>query len=139
MLYDPHTLAGKAVCDTLGVDPNRGLDKEQVNASRARFGTNRVAGHKIKPAWRIFFEQFADPVIYVLGTAALLVILVLQGRRVHRTRYRRPHCYARDTAIVLASGVVIAVVMITSVVFFLIFLLYTTRGRRARKAQADVG
>jgi energy-coupling factor transport system permease protein len=47
-----------------------------------------------------------------LGTAALLVILVLQGRRVHRTRYRRPHWHARDTAIVLASGVVIAVVMI---------------------------
>ena len=75
MLYDPHTLTGKAVCDTLGVDPNCGLGKEQVSASRARYGMNRVAGHKKKPAWRIFFEQFADPVIYVLGAAAMLALV----------------------------------------------------------------
>jgi len=33
---------------------------------------------------------------------------------------------------------VIAVVMITSIVFFVIFLLYTTRGRRGGKARGDV-
>ncbi len=74
MLHDPHTSAGKAVCDTLGVDPNQGLSREQVHASRARYGMNRVAGHKKKPAWKIFLEQFADPVIYVLGTAVLLAL-----------------------------------------------------------------
>ena len=47
-----------------------------------------------------------------LGTAGLVAILGLQGRRVHRTRYRRPRWQARDTAIVLTSAVVIAVVMV---------------------------
>jgi energy-coupling factor transport system permease protein len=46
-----------------------------------------------------------------LGTASLLAILGLQGRRVHRTRYRRPRWHARDTIIVLASALVVAVVM----------------------------
>ena len=45
MLYDPHTLAGKAVCDTLGVDPNRGLDKEQVDVIRAAIVDHVLCGH----------------------------------------------------------------------------------------------
>ena len=47
-----------------------------------------------------------------LGTVGLVAILVLQGRRVRRTRYRRPRWRARDTAIVLSSAVVIAVVTV---------------------------
>jgi energy-coupling factor transport system permease protein len=47
-----------------------------------------------------------------LGTASLLAILWLQGRRVHRTRYRRPPWQARDTIIVLTSAIVTAVVMV---------------------------
>jgi len=46
------------------------------------------------------------------GIASLLAILWLQGRRVHRTRYRRPRWQTRDTTIVLASAVVIGVVMV---------------------------
>ena len=46
-----------------------------------------------------------------LGTAGLVAILGLQGRRVHRTRYRRQHWHARDAAVVLASVIVIAVVL----------------------------
>jgi energy-coupling factor transport system permease protein len=46
-----------------------------------------------------------------LGTTGLLAILGLQGRRVHRTRYRRPRWHARDTVIVLASAIVVAAVL----------------------------
>jgi energy-coupling factor transport system permease protein len=38
-----------------------------------------------------------------LGVAAMLVIFGLQGRRVQRTRYRRPRWLGRDTAVIGAS------------------------------------
>jgi Ca2+-transporting ATPase len=75
MLNQPHTSTGKAICDSLQVDPKKGLDDIQVKKLRARYGPNLVAEHKSKPAWKIFSEQFADPVIYVLGTAVLLALI----------------------------------------------------------------
>ena len=47
-----------------------------------------------------------------LGGAGLLAIFGLQGKRVQRTRYRRPTWHGRDTAIVLASALVATVVVI---------------------------
>ena len=75
MHHEPHTLAGKTVCESLEVDPKSGLDDHRVKKLRARYGPNLVAEHKRKPAWRIFVEQFADPVIYVLGAAVLLAFI----------------------------------------------------------------
>jgi energy-coupling factor transport system permease protein len=46
-----------------------------------------------------------------LGVAGLFAILGLQGRRVHRSRYRRPRWRARDTAVVMASVTVLGVVV----------------------------
>jgi energy-coupling factor transport system permease protein len=45
------------------------------------------------------------------GVAGLAALFGLQGRRVHRTRYRRPGWRARDTAVVIASAIVLAVVV----------------------------
>ena len=46
-----------------------------------------------------------------LGVAGLAAVFGLQGRRVHRTRYRRPSWQARDTAIVIASVIVLVVIL----------------------------
>ncbi len=46
-----------------------------------------------------------------LAVAGMLAILGVQGRRVKRTRYRRPRWYARDSAIVIASAAVLGVVV----------------------------
>jgi len=46
-----------------------------------------------------------------LGVAGLTAVFGLQGKRVHRSRYRRPRWHARDTAIVIASAAVLAVVI----------------------------
>jgi len=48
----------------------------------------------------------------ILGVLLILAVFVLQGRRVHRTRYRRLPWHARDTAVVVACAVVIAAVAI---------------------------
>jgi energy-coupling factor transport system permease protein len=46
-----------------------------------------------------------------LGVGGLLAILLLQGRRVHHTRYRRPRWHARDTAVAISSTIVLAVIL----------------------------
>jgi energy-coupling factor transport system permease protein len=46
-----------------------------------------------------------------LATAGMLAILGFQGRRVQRTHYRRPRWHVRDTAVVIASAVVLAAVV----------------------------
>lgn len=46
-----------------------------------------------------------------LGVVGLLAVFALQGRQVQRSRYRRPGWYSRDTAVAIASIVVIAVVL----------------------------
>jgi energy-coupling factor transport system permease protein len=46
-----------------------------------------------------------------LAVAALLAIFLLQGRRVHRSRYRRPRWQARDTVLAVASAVVLGAVV----------------------------
>lgn len=48
----------------------------------------------------------------VLGMAGLLLSFAVQGRQVRRTRYRRTRWHGRDTAIVAASALVVAVVVV---------------------------
>jgi hypothetical protein len=48
----------------------------------------------------------------ILGVSVMLAIWAIQGRRVRRTRYRRPRWRWRDTVLVAASAVVLAVIVI---------------------------
>lgn len=45
------------------------------------------------------------------GVAVMFALFAVQGRRVHRTRFRRPEWRGRDTLLVLASGLVVAAVL----------------------------
>jgi hypothetical protein len=49
-----------------------------------------------------------------LGVAGLLAAFALQGRQVHRTRYRRPPWHVRDTILAAACGIVIVVVILAN-------------------------
>jgi energy-coupling factor transport system permease protein len=49
--------------------------------------------------------------LVALGVAGLAGVFGLQGKRVHRTRYRRPRWYPRDTAVATASAIVLAVIL----------------------------
>jgi energy-coupling factor transport system permease protein len=46
------------------------------------------------------------------GTIGMVAVFALQGRQAKRSRYRRPRWQGRDTAVVLASAVTLAVVLI---------------------------
>jgi energy-coupling factor transport system permease protein len=49
--------------------------------------------------------------LVILGTAGMLAVLGAQGRRSHRTRYRRLRWHARDTAVTMACATILIVVL----------------------------
>jgi energy-coupling factor transport system permease protein len=59
------------------------------------------------PDWGIW-----GAVLIVLGGGSMMAIWGVQGRRVRRTRYRRAKWHWRDTTIVAAGAVVLAVIVI---------------------------
>ena len=58
------------------VDPNFGLDPDQVRSSRERFGANRLTPLPREPAWRKLLDKFDDPIVKILIAAALLSMIV---------------------------------------------------------------
>ncbi len=75
MVSKPHTLDAASVCEALGVDARRGLSNNRVRTLQEQHGLNQISEQRKKPAWRVLLEQFADPVIYVLGSAIVLALL----------------------------------------------------------------
>jgi Ca2+-transporting ATPase len=90
---EPHAAGAAAVAASLGVEPLRGLDGEQVLERRARYGVNVLQTIRPRSVWRIMFDQFASLVVALLMVAAgiawatgdgvdavaILVVLVLNA------------------------------------------------------------
>ena len=53
-----------------------GLDQEQVEASRRKYGGNVLTEPEKEPLWRQFFEKFQDPIIRILLIALCLSVIV---------------------------------------------------------------
>ncbi len=75
MVSEPYTMHGASVCEALGVDAQRGLQTNRIRKLQEEHGLNQISEQGRKPAWRVLLEQFADPVIYVLGSAIILALL----------------------------------------------------------------
>ena len=66
-----------------GSDPLQGLTAAEVLQRREQFGPNLIDATEAVPAWRKFFDQFADPLIYLLLGAVVVSFAawVLEGRQ----------------------------------------------------------
>ena len=53
-----------------------GLTPQQVEASRAQYGTNILTPPETEPWWKLYLEKFEDPVIRILIIAAVITIIV---------------------------------------------------------------
>ncbi|MFI3294966.1 MAG: cation-transporting P-type ATPase, partial [Rikenellaceae bacterium] len=77
----------------------KGLNPQQVNESRAKYGSNILTPAPRTPLWKLFLEKFNDPIIRILLIAALLSLII---------SIRQGH-YAETigifAAILLATGV----------------------------------
>ncbi len=68
------TVSGSDVLKALEVDPEKGLTSEEASERLAKFGPNKLEEKKKKSWVKIFFEQMANPMIYVLFAAAAITI-----------------------------------------------------------------
>lgn len=53
-----------------------GLTSKQINGLREKYGTNSLLTQKPKSPWLLLFEQFNNPVIYILVVAAIITSIV---------------------------------------------------------------
>lgn len=75
MIKDAHTISIQDAALYFKVDLDKGLSKSQVQQHRTIYGENVLKRKKAKNAWLILFEQFLDPIIYVLGVAMILAFV----------------------------------------------------------------
>ena len=69
------TITAEQTASQLQTSP-QGLTAEQVAQCRQQHGPNQLPEPQPKPIWRIFLEQFLNPLIYVLIGAAIISFAV---------------------------------------------------------------
>ncbi|MEX0793245.1 MAG: HAD-IC family P-type ATPase, partial [Pirellulaceae bacterium] len=67
-----HRLDAEDVVEQLGSDIHTGLDLEEVETRRARFGPNTITSARGQSEWMRLLLQFHQPLIYILLAAALV-------------------------------------------------------------------
>jgi len=65
----------------LGTDKFRGLSKEQVHKRLVRDGYNVLPDVEPRSLWSIFFNQFKNPLIYILLIAAVIIFVISDDKR----------------------------------------------------------
>ena len=68
----PHAVASDDVIRFLDTDPEGGLSSSEADARLARHGHNELAQAPREPWWRRLARQFADLLIWILITAAVI-------------------------------------------------------------------
>ncbi|MDR1775005.1 MAG: calcium-translocating P-type ATPase, PMCA-type [Actinomycetes bacterium] len=120
----PYNIDAEQLAQSLGVDPARGLSRDEAARRLAQFGQNKLNEAPPTPKWKIFLNQYRDFMIYVLfgavliaaiegqviEAAAILVILLLNGILGFVQEYRAEQALealkqmAAPTAAVLRDG-----------------------------------
>jgi len=67
-----HNLSWKETVKLFKVDPEQGLDEEEVKIRQKKWGLNLLPEEKPLSKLRIFLEQFKSPLIYILVIAAIV-------------------------------------------------------------------
>jgi Ca2+-transporting ATPase len=89
-----HTLTAEETVRTLGVDPARGLEDDEVERRRAEYGPNTLVESRTRGPWRILWEQFTAVMVLILLAAATVSALIGS---------------LKDTGVILAIVVLFAV------------------------------
>lgn len=66
------TRSVKEVLSEFSTDPDKGLSQEEVEKRLKQYGQNKLRDARTKSTWLILFEQFLDPIIYILAAAMVL-------------------------------------------------------------------
>jgi len=72
MILRPFLLATEEIVGRLRSDADLGLDAREVKLRLDHYGRNELPHKGPKKKWRILFDQFLDPIKYILIVAAIL-------------------------------------------------------------------
>ena len=75
MIKKPFSLSIADLVEQLGGDIDHGLSKKEALQRLQEYGANQIPQQAPKKWWRIFLDQFLDPIIYILMAAAVLAFL----------------------------------------------------------------
>jgi cation-transporting ATPase F len=92
-----HSVAGSGVAHLLGTDLRRGLELDQIDSRRQRFGPNRLSERKAKGPLALLFDQLRQPLVLILLIAAAVTAALGQ---------------------LVDSGVILGVVAVNAVIGF---------------------
>ncbi|MCE2810747.1 MAG: HAD-IC family P-type ATPase [Planctomycetaceae bacterium] len=70
-----HTFQMQDLYERLDTQPS-GLDQHQAQERLLKFGVNRLPEGRPRPWWDILLHQFQSPLIYILGLAAIVSVLL---------------------------------------------------------------
>ena len=71
---DPWRREAADVVAGLGTDEHLGLSTAESRRRLDRFGPNQLQRAAVVPAWRKLLVQFADPLIYLLLAAVVVIV-----------------------------------------------------------------
>jgi len=69
-IKDPHTLSIEAIVKAFQTDANAGLSSVEAANRIKEFGPNVYQAQKQKSIWRMLFQQFLSPIVYLLIVGA---------------------------------------------------------------------
>ena len=72
---DPSLVDGTRLAQALGTDPARGLAAAEAARRLQADGPNALRALPVVPLWRRALAHLQDPLVYLLGTAALLALV----------------------------------------------------------------
>ncbi|HVF65343.1 MAG TPA: cation-translocating P-type ATPase [Casimicrobiaceae bacterium] len=76
MVQNWHSMDAQQVARDLGVDPQRGLSRAEVDKRLAEHGPNELTQEERDSPWKLFFDQFKNILIVILIVATLLSAFV---------------------------------------------------------------
>lgn len=70
---EPYQLSAEQVISTFGVDREKGLSQKEVEQRAQKYGPNKLPERPPQSLLAVFFEQFKNPLIYILLIAATII------------------------------------------------------------------
>lgn len=72
MPKEAYARSKEEILSEFSVDPEKGLSAAEAQKRLKQYGQNKLRNAKTKNIWLILFEQFLDPIIYILAAAMML-------------------------------------------------------------------
>ncbi|MCP9200166.1 cation-transporting P-type ATPase [Gramella sp. GC03-9] len=75
MIQNAYSVKIDELLNRLGTRADSGLSSEEAASRLKKYGANLLSQKRPRSAWKIFFEQFLNPIVYILLGAMILAFL----------------------------------------------------------------